>query len=127
MILCTAIVPVIQSASFLTKKTVSFFEIVQNLTIIPTTLIAYSILYYEFGLHGQICFDALPKCVPTNLHDGPTSIYFSVITLTTIGYGDFVPANASARIVAACEALSGYIIMAFLITSVARYLQQQRG
>jgi voltage-gated potassium channel Kch len=47
------------------------------------------------------------------------SIYFSIITWTTTGYGDFRP-DTAARLVAASEALLGYIVMAIIIGITAR-------
>lgn len=43
--------------------------------------------------------------------------YFSFITLTTVGYGDFVPGTDAARSLAITEAIMGQI---FLVTAVAR-------
>lgn len=44
-------------------------------------------------------------------------IYFSFITLTTVGYGDFTPATQVARSLAIFEAVLGQV---FLVTAVAR-------
>jgi Ion channel len=43
-------------------------------------------------------------------------IYFSYITLTTVGYGDFVPGGDVTRMIAATEALMGQV---YLVTVVA--------
>jgi hypothetical protein len=42
-------------------------------------------------------------------------IYFSVVTFTTLGYGNFVPANTAAEVIAAFEAIIGFAIFALLI------------
>jgi hypothetical protein len=49
--------------------------------------------------------------------DTTTMLYFSLITLTTIGYGDIVPVNAFARSLTTLEAVTGHL---YLITTVAR-------
>jgi hypothetical protein len=49
--------------------------------------------------------------------DTATMSYFSLITLTTIGYGDIVPVNAFARSLTTLEAVIGQL---FLVTTVAR-------
>ena len=46
-------------------------------------------------------------------------LYFSVVTLTTLGYGDFVSAGSVGRGLSALEALTGQI---FLGTVVARFV-----
>jgi hypothetical protein len=56
--------------------------------------------------------------------NGKTLQYFSFITLTTTGYGDFVPATDIARAVAVLEALIGQI---FLATLVARLVSSFAG
>ncbi len=43
------------------------------------------------------------------------NIYFSVVTFTTLGYGNFVPANTAAEVIAALEAIVGFAVFAFLI------------
>lgn len=49
------------------------------------------------------------------------SAYFSVVTITTLGYGDIAPQTESARILAALEALLGILTIGFFLNSVARY------
>ncbi len=46
---------------------------------------------------------------------GFTSMYFSLITLTTVGYGDIVPALGLSRMLAATEAICGTFYMAVLV------------
>jgi voltage-gated potassium channel Kch len=50
--------------------------------------------------------------------DGTSAIrvYYSFITLTTTGYGDFVPATDVTRMIAVTEALMGQV---YLVTIVA--------
>ncbi len=43
------------------------------------------------------------------------AVYFSLVTLTTVGYGDIVPASAVARSAATFEALVGQLYPAILI------------
>jgi hypothetical protein len=42
-------------------------------------------------------------------------VYFSFVTLTTLGYGDVTPASPSARTLATLEALVGQLYLAILI------------
>jgi uncharacterized membrane protein len=51
-----------------------------------------------------------------NLHQ---FLYFSVITLATLGYGDIVPASSTARSLVMLEAMSGQF---FLAVFVARFV-----
>ena len=50
-----------------------------------------------------------------SLH-GANAFYFSLITLSTVGYGDIVPVSHVARMLAAMEAITGTLYVAVLIS-----------
>ena len=45
-----------------------------------------------------------------------TSVYFSFVTLSTVGYGDITPVASVARMLAAAEAMTGTLFVAILIS-----------
>lgn len=47
-------------------------------------------------------------------------LYFSVVTFTTLGFGDFKPATEAARTLAGFEAFVGSLLMAFLVFVLGR-------
>lgn len=49
-------------------------------------------------------------------HSFLTSLYYSVVTFTTLGYGDFYPQGVG-RALAALEALTGYLVLGILASS----------
>lgn len=52
------------------------------------------------------------------------AIYFSLTTLTTLGYGDIAPISTMARMLAVLEAVTGVVYLAILIPSlVSLYLR----
>lgn len=53
-----------------------------------------------------------------NVADAATYLYFSVITLTTVGYGDVAPACRAAQAVAITEALSGQLYLVAIVGAV---------
>jgi voltage-gated potassium channel Kch len=56
--------------------------------------------------------------------------YFSVVTLTTVGYGDIVPVSPVARALATLEALTGQLfptVTLARLVSMELYYRQQRG
>jgi hypothetical protein len=60
--------------------------------------------------------------------DLPRAIYFSFVTLATLGYGDVVPASEPARGLAIVEAVSGQMYLAVLVARlVSLYSQQREG
>jgi len=53
------------------------------------------------------------------------AIYFSVVTWTTLGYGDFAPSE-KARALAAAQALLGYVFLGLLVGAAGELLRQTR-
>lgn len=49
-----------------------------------------------------------------------TPIYFSLVTFTTLGYGDFQPATTCAQLLASVESLLGALLLALLIAVLGR-------
>ena len=48
----------------------------------------------------------------TPFTDIPTSIYWAVVTMTTVGYGDIAPVTTFGRFLSAIVMLMGYTILA---------------
>jgi len=80
----------------------------------------FACIYSFLGINGP-ANECSPVC-----HDLPTSLYFSIMTLTTVGYGDFTP-TPLARPVAAVQALSGYLILALMIAVITERLKQRKN
>jgi voltage-gated potassium channel Kch len=54
------------------------------------------------------------------------SLYFSIVTLTTVGYGDFHPTTAGTQIFTIVYILTGFGVLVALLTSVAQqYLKHK--
>ena len=54
------------------------------------------------------------------------ALYFSIVTLTTVGYGDFSPTSAGTQIFTIVYILTGFGVLVALLTSVAQqYLMQK--
>jgi len=51
--------------------------------------------------------------------------YYSVVTITTLGYGDIVPATPVARIMAICEVCVGYVMLGGLISIFANKMARR--
>lgn len=55
-------------------------------------------------------------------------LYYSLVTMTTLGYGDIVPASSSARMFAAVQALMGQLYLAVLVARlVGLHISQAAG
>jgi voltage-gated potassium channel Kch len=77
----------------------------------------FAVLSFEVWLWAAVyrLLDVVP--------DFPTSLYFSTITFSTVGYGDVVPAHAW-RLLAALEGINGFLLIgwstAYLISAGIR-------
>ena len=73
---------------------------------------------------GSFAFTAGPSTGQSMV--GFNSLYFSFITLSTVGYGDIVPVSPAARMLAMTEAMTGTIYVAVLISRlVALYTSEE--
>lgn len=74
-------------------------------------IITFARIYTQYGITGQ-------EGIIKSFGD---ALYFSVVTWTTLGYGDFTPTQES-RGWAATEAFLGYIFMGILVALVLHFL-----
>lgn len=86
-------------------------------------------LIFLLAMLAFIIFEFARAYSVTGLHDGdreahdlPTALYFSVVTITTVGYGD-VQAVGIARVLAACEAIMGTLFLGMLVAMLVRWLE----
>lgn len=61
---------------------------------------------------GTLMFMVESNVPNTPFTDVPTSIYWAVVTMTTVGYGDIAPVTMIGRLLSAIVMLMGYTIMA---------------
>jgi hypothetical protein len=86
--------------------------------------------YMMVGLTWSFAYGLLETVWPGSIHglseggsplDFPSLLYFSYITLLSIGYGDITPLSATARMLTVVEGLVGMafttIILAVLVTA----------
>jgi uncharacterized protein YjbI with pentapeptide repeats len=69
-----------------------------------------------------VAFAALFQLVAVDYGEHATpmsSLYYSVVTLTTLGYGDVVPASAAAQLLAMVEVTLGYLMLGGLLSIFA--------
>jgi voltage-gated potassium channel Kch len=52
-------------------------------------------------------------------------LYYSVVTLTTLGYGDVVPTSPAAQVLAALQALLGYVGLGGLLSILANKMARR--
>lgn len=76
-------------------------------------------VYLLFGLVWANAYEWMevthPGAFSGAITHGASWIYYSFVTLTTMGYGDIIPVHPGARSLAAAEALTGQLYIAILV------------
>jgi hypothetical protein len=89
-------------------------------------------LYLLLAMFWFALFNLTETITPGSFaHDGvitriPRSsfLYFSLVTLTTVGYGDIVPVTAVARVFAALEGVAGVLYIAITVARLVAAYQK---
>jgi len=55
------------------------------------------------------------------------SLYFSLVTMSTVGYGDISPASDVVRVLAAAQILLGVLLLLFGFSEILGYAREHRG
>lgn len=88
-----------------------------SLSLILTVVFSYTDIYRYLGIidgSGVVVRDSL------------SCFYFSIVTYTTLGYGDYRP-SPEARLFAASEALLGYILLSLFIGVLLQSIYKLQG
>ncbi|MDP6629529.1 MAG: potassium channel family protein [Kiritimatiellia bacterium] len=72
---------------------------------------------------------AADKGIPSGIRGSfPRMLYLSVVTITTLGYGDIIPVGNWARFLVGCESVLGVILLGFFVSSVwSRSRKKENG
>ena len=113
------VAPVVIFRRIATRPQINFPMVLGALSVYLLFGLAYS---YVFSLIAAI--QGVPFFVQANA-DNPTNfIYFSYVTMTTVGYGDYTAATDVGRIIAVSEALLGQLylvsVVALLVGNLGR-------
>jgi len=89
------------------------------------SLLLYSAYFFEARILSVAQPIIFPGDAPPALHD---FIYFSYVTLTTLGYGDIIPVSQLSRAVTLLICISGQFYMTLLVALlVGKYLGSKKG
>lgn len=94
-------------------------------------------VFLLLGLIWSFTYALLELAIPGSFEgfspgNGPGNdsswLYFSFVTLTTLGYGDITPVSATARSLAFLQAVAGQFYVAVLVAGlVSAYISDRRG
>lgn len=91
--------------------------VASTILLIPTFILVFAFCYFGHAVCGPI---VASTCVNT---DAREVLYFSVVTFSTLGYGDLRPLGEM-RGVAATEALFGFIFIPALISQLVAFVRE---
>jgi hypothetical protein len=95
------------------------------LAALDAYLLAGLLFAFAYWTLDQLWPASFGGTMPGDL-DVPHAIYFSFVTIATLGYGDVVPVSAPARGLALVEAVSGQMYLAVLVARLVSLYSQQR-
>jgi voltage-gated potassium channel len=101
-------------------------------------LVAPAFAFFTFYSLGVIVFAAIYRIVDRYgaVHfviDGvrrditfAESLYFSVVTMSTVGYGDIVPASDAIRVIVVLQIMLGVVLLLFGVSEIINYSRERR-
>ncbi|RKL66122.1 ion transporter [Salipaludibacillus neizhouensis] len=103
-------------------RRISFQHFIMLLAVYATVMLGFGILYMSLELLGvPLLREGKDIQTESYLHLIEDVLYFSAVTLLTVGYGDIIPQGIG-RWIAIIQALIGYLLpAAFVITTVVHY------
>jgi hypothetical protein len=122
-----ALLLVFTAAFFILATILLLGKIVRDRVVTTDTLYGAACIYLLIGITWALLYAILswwqPATLsyakvglPSNLIGGwPNHVYFSFMTLATVGYGDIIPATQLARSMAILEVVSGVFYVALLV------------
>jgi len=92
-------------------------------------------IYLLLGMQWFALYSAIDVFWPGSIqHSGAAEtnrrselLYFSLVTLSTIGYGDVVPVSGEVRMLAALEGVTGVLYVAITVALLVSAYKQQNG
>ena len=99
-----------------------FGAILEDKESFLTTLYIFSV---AFVLSSSLIYYAEHKVQPEAFRSIPDAMYWSIITLTTVGYGDVSPITVFGKSIAAITAIFGVVVVALLTGIVANSFNAQ--
>lgn len=109
-----------QMSFYLLLVATLFHRVTRERPVTPELLYGLCSLYLNFVLTFAFAYNMIEQVWPNSFTgNGPLQldsfVYLSMITLTTIGYGDIAPIRPLARLLAGSEAIMGALFIALAV------------
>ncbi|MBP5078654.1 two pore domain potassium channel family protein [Pseudomonas chlororaphis] len=109
-----------------------FKKIINERPVTEELLYGLGAVYLQTALTFAFIFDFLEQISPGSFSGSPPTfgidifVYFSIITLTTVGYGDISPSTPIARIFVCAEVLFGILFTALIVAKTMSLLNVEK-
>lgn len=112
--------PIAQMAFFLLASAVVLFDVINGEDATTDKVLGALCGYLLLGTLFALIYSAMEQSSPGCFKVEGSSefsdfIYFSIVTLSTLGYGDIVPVSAQARALVSLEVLLGQFYLAVVV------------
>jgi hypothetical protein len=87
----------------------------------------FGVAYHEINRLLPVSFSFAGQPVAQGALDLQSAIYFSFVTLTTLGYGDLAPLSPTVRGLAVSEAIAGQFYLAVLVARLVSAFRNDYG
>jgi voltage-gated potassium channel len=78
-----------------------------------------------FIVSSSLMYFAENRTHPTGFQSIPDSMYWALITLTTVGYGDITPVTVAGKFIAVSSAVLGVVVVALITGIIASSFNAQ--
>ena len=95
-----------------------------HLIVMRILIIVFCIVFITGGLVYELEQAANPDTKFRTMFDG---IYFAVVTLTTVGYGDLTPTVWQSQAATMIMIMTGVVVIPWQLTNLARTLLEERN
>ena len=120
-------------AAFFGLTVVGLFSYLKNARCVTDAHLYTAVsIYLLLGMLWFALYSAIDVFYPGAIRYGTAGtdrqselLYFSLITLSTIGYGDVVPIHGEVRMLAALEGVAGVLYVAITVALLVRAYKQQ--
>jgi voltage-gated potassium channel len=94
------------------------------LTFYSLLVILFASIFHilsQYTSDAHFAVDGVPRALTFS-----ESIYFSIVSISTVGYGDIVPHSSLARVLASIEIVCGFMLLLFGVSELLEYTREHR-
>jgi voltage-gated potassium channel len=94
------------------------------LTFYSLLVILFASIFHilsQYTADAHFAVDGVPRGLTFS-----ESIYFSIVSMSTVGYGDIVPHSSLARVLASIEIVCGFMLLLFGVSELLEYTREHR-